>query len=94
MKNALPIVVTLLGFTSVSWAQSPSPSTSGAAATDDKAIRPFHFTASKEALADMRKRIAATRWARQGDGHGCIAGRAVGDDEETRRLLGEGLRLA
>ena len=34
-----------------------------ASTTDDReAIRPFHFTASKEALADMRKRIAATRW--------------------------------
>jgi pimeloyl-ACP methyl ester carboxylesterase len=41
----------------VAAAQSPS-----AAPTDDKAIHPFHFTASKEALADMRKRIAATRW--------------------------------
>jgi pimeloyl-ACP methyl ester carboxylesterase len=47
-------------------AQNPNasgsiPAKPGAAA-DDKAIRPFHFTASKEALADMRKRIAATRW--------------------------------
>jgi pimeloyl-ACP methyl ester carboxylesterase len=32
------------------------------AATEDNSIRPFHFTASKEALADMRKRIAATKW--------------------------------
>ena len=32
------------------------------AATDENAIRPFHFTASKEALADMRRRIAATKW--------------------------------
>jgi len=66
MKITLSIITAALGFTSVCWAQSPSPavsgSTSGAAATDDKAIRPFHFTASKEALADMRKRIAATRW--------------------------------
>ena len=58
--------VAVFGFTSLSWAQSPSPatsgSTSGGAAADDKAIRPFHFSASKEALADMRKRIAATRW--------------------------------
>ena len=37
---------------------------SGAASSpgDRDATRPFHFTASKEALADMRKRIAATRW--------------------------------
>src|SRR5881275_1863493 len=66
MKTALTIIIATLGFTSPSWAQSPSPatsgSTSGGAAADDKAIRPFHFSASKEALADMRKRIAATRW--------------------------------
>jgi pimeloyl-ACP methyl ester carboxylesterase len=62
MKITLPVIIAALGFTSFSWAQSPSPVASGAAASDDKAIRPFHFTASKEALADMRKRIAATRW--------------------------------
>jgi pimeloyl-ACP methyl ester carboxylesterase len=66
MKITIPIIIGVLGFTSLSRAQSPSPaasgSTSGAAAANDKAIRPFHFTASKEALADMRKRIAATRW--------------------------------
>jgi len=28
----------------------------------DSAIRPFHFTASDEALTDLRRRIAATRW--------------------------------
>ncbi len=32
------------------------------AATDENSIRPFHFTASKEALADLRKRLAATKW--------------------------------
>src|SRR5882762_4931314 len=32
------------------------------AATEDNSIRHFHFTASKDALVDMRKRIAATRW--------------------------------
>jgi pimeloyl-ACP methyl ester carboxylesterase len=61
MKITLPIIIAVLGFTSVSWAQSPSPAASAAAA-EDKSIRPFHFTASKEALADMRKRIASTRW--------------------------------
>ena len=58
----LPIIIAALGVTSLASSQSPSPATSGAATSDDKAIRPFHFTASKEALADMRKRIAATRW--------------------------------
>jgi pimeloyl-ACP methyl ester carboxylesterase len=63
MKIALPIIIAALCITSIASAQSPSPATSGAAAAaEDKAIRPFHFTASKEALADMRKRIAATRW--------------------------------
>jgi len=42
-------------------ASSPMPP-KASAATDDKAIRPFHFTASKEALADLCKRVAATRW--------------------------------
>src|SRR3984893_4239165 len=31
-------------------------------ATDPTAIRPFHFTASKEALDDLRRRINATKW--------------------------------
>jgi len=66
MKITLPIIIAILGFTSFSRAQSPSatsplPAKAGAA-TDDKSIRPFHFTASKEALADLRKRVAATRW--------------------------------
>jgi hypothetical protein len=38
----------------------------GAAATapvaDDTSIRPFQFHASDEALADLRRRIAATKW--------------------------------
>jgi pimeloyl-ACP methyl ester carboxylesterase len=65
MKITLLIIVATLGFTSPSWALDPPPaasgSTPGAASSDDKAIRPFKFSASKEALADMRKRIAATR---------------------------------
>jgi pimeloyl-ACP methyl ester carboxylesterase len=32
------------------------------AATDSTAIRPFRFTASKEALDDLRRRIKATKW--------------------------------
>src|SRR5207245_10070993 len=38
-----------------------SPSSLGAVATDS-AIRPFHFHASDEALADLRRRMAATNW--------------------------------
>jgi pimeloyl-ACP methyl ester carboxylesterase len=63
MKIALPIIVTLLGFTSSSWSQSPSPATSGAAAAEDKSIRPFTVPiVPKAALDDLRRRIAATRW--------------------------------
>ena len=64
-------------------AQNPNASSSpipakASAATDDKAIRPFHFTASKEALADMRKRIAAARWP----------------DKETVNDASQGVQLA
>src|SRR5580704_12765481 len=31
-------------------------------ATDPNAIRPFRFTASKEALDDLRRRVNATKW--------------------------------
>src|SRR5262245_27327268 len=33
------------------------------AAEPDDAIRPFQFHASDEALSDLRRRIAATRWS-------------------------------
>src|SRR2546423_10349120 len=39
-----------------------SPSEKPGATTEDRSIRPFHFTASEEALSDLRRRIAATRW--------------------------------
>ena len=34
-------------------------------AATDAAIRPFHFEASKDDLADLKRRIAATRWPDQ-----------------------------
>ncbi len=66
MKSSRILSLLSVGIVTVATAQnpnasSPSPAKSSAT-TDDKAIRPFHFTASKEAVADMRKRIAATRW--------------------------------
>jgi pimeloyl-ACP methyl ester carboxylesterase len=36
-----------------------------AASADDAAIRPFQFHASNEALADLRRRIVATKWPEQ-----------------------------
>mgnify|MGYP003472313720 CR=1 FL=1 len=32
------------------------------AAAEDKAVRPFHINSPDEALVDLRRRIAATRW--------------------------------
>jgi pimeloyl-ACP methyl ester carboxylesterase len=78
MKITLPTIIAALGFAWLSSAQSPSPAASSRATADDKAIRPFHFTASKNALADMRKRIAATRWP----------------DKETVNDASQGVQLA
>jgi pimeloyl-ACP methyl ester carboxylesterase len=66
MKITLLIIIAALGFTSLSWAQSPSPATSSAAATaaqDSTAIRRFTVpTVPQAALDDLRRRVAATRW--------------------------------
>ena len=63
MKKTLPIIVSLLGFTGLSWSQSPSPAAASAAAQDSTAIRPFTVpVVSQAALDDLRRRIAATRW--------------------------------
>jgi pimeloyl-ACP methyl ester carboxylesterase len=42
--------------------QSSNQGGSPTSATEGTAIRPFQFKASDEALADLRRRIAATRW--------------------------------
>jgi pimeloyl-ACP methyl ester carboxylesterase len=67
--RSIPVILTIGAATVISGvtmaqnpnANNPSPTKAGAA-TDDKAIRPFHYKASDEELADLRKRIAATRW--------------------------------
>jgi pimeloyl-ACP methyl ester carboxylesterase len=55
--------------TSVSAAAIAQPSAAGATAdtptAGDQSIRPFHFHASDADLADLRRRIAATRWPSQ-----------------------------
>jgi len=44
-------------------ARAAAPAAAGMdPAADDKTVRPFQFHASDEALADLRRRIAATRW--------------------------------
>lgn len=42
--------------------ESAPAATSASVASTEEAIRPFRFRASDEALADLRRRIAATRW--------------------------------
>jgi pimeloyl-ACP methyl ester carboxylesterase len=62
MKITLPIIIAVLGFTILSWAQSPSPA-AATAVRDSTAIRPFTVPiVSQAALDDLRRRIAATRW--------------------------------
>ena len=55
----ITMVLTLPGATS--FAQTGSAS----GAKDSGAIRPFHFHASDKSLADLRQRIAATKWPGQ-----------------------------
>ncbi len=43
-------------------AEAPHAVTWRQAARDDESIRPFYFHASDEALADLKRRILATRW--------------------------------
>ena len=57
-------------------------------------IRPFRVDMPDEAIADLRRRIAATRWPSQGARRRPVAGRAAGDDPGARPLLGGRLRLA
>src|SRR5215813_8142684 len=44
---------------------SNSPSAKSPAAAEDKAIRPFRVKIPEEALVDLRRRLAATRWPDQ-----------------------------
>ena len=70
----------------------------GAAATfapsDDPSIRPFHYHASDEQLADLKRRIKATKWPDRETVNDDFPGRSPRDDAEARRLLGEPPRLA
>jgi pimeloyl-ACP methyl ester carboxylesterase len=70
--SAVIAVIAVMLLVATSYAQSPSldaakPVSGSIAANpggpaESNAIRPFHFNASEEALADLRRRIAATRW--------------------------------
>jgi hypothetical protein len=72
-----------------------SLSTMGAKTTaTDVAVRPFRIHVPEEALVDLRRRIAATRWPDREIVSDQSQGRAVGEDTAARALLGHGLRLA
>ena len=60
-------------------------STTGEAANE---IRPFHIEVPEEALEDLRRRIAATRWPSRARRRS-VPGRAVGHDPGARPLLGQ-----
>src|ERR1700719_751794 len=64
MKNSRTIpsllgmsIVIVVVISGVATAQNPN-----AAPTEDQSIRPFHFKATDATLADLKRRIAATRW--------------------------------
>jgi pimeloyl-ACP methyl ester carboxylesterase len=52
----------LLGLHRAKAAESDSTRKEHMMAATDGAVRPFHFEASKDALSDMKKRVAAARW--------------------------------
>ena len=57
-------------------------------------IQPFQVNIPEAELEDLRRRIAATQLAREGDRRRSVAGRAARDDPEARALLGDRVRLA
>ena len=58
------------------------------------AIRPFHVNVPEAELAELRRRISATRWPDRETVTDANARRATRDDTSTRPLLGVRLRLA
>ena len=64
------------------------------AATQDSAIRPFRVNIPEEQLADLRRRIAATRWPDRETVNDGSQGVQLAKLQELGALLGNGLRLA
>ena len=56
-------------------------------------VHPFQVEIPSEALDDLRRRIAATRWPSKELVARPVAGRAAGDDAGARALLGDRVRL-
>ena len=55
----------------------------------DTAIRPFEYRATGDELADLKRRIEATRWPDRETVDDDTPGRPAGDHAQARRLLGE-----
>ena len=55
----------------------------------DSSIRPFTYHASDEELADLKRRIAATRWPERETVDDGTQGVQLDTDAEARRILGE-----
>ena len=62
--------------------------------TQTDAIRPFSINFPDEALADLRRRITATRWPERETVTDQSQGVQLATIQEARALLGDRLRLA
>ena len=62
--------------------------------TEATAIRPFHIEVPEEQLAELRRRIEATRWPSRELVDDRSQGVQLGDDPGAGPLLDDGLRLA
>ena len=76
-------------------AATTDPSTTiGLSSTGDASIRPFEFHASDAELADLQRRIAATRWPERETVADPSQGVQLATMQDARALLGDRLRLA
>ena len=65
-----------------------------AAAADAQAVRPFRIEIPEAALADLRRRIAATKWPERETVTDATQGVQLATMQQARALLGDRLRLA
>ena len=63
-------------------------------ASGDTSIRPFQYHASDAELADLKRRIKATKWPDRETVNDDTQGVQLGDDAQARRPLGQPSRLA
>jgi hypothetical protein len=56
------MVASLLPLSALAATQPESPPQKKGAMPDNTTIRPFHFEAPQADLADLRKRVSATKW--------------------------------